>query len=159
MRRLLVLAAVAALLAGCGGGSKKPAGPETVLPGSHVLFQGTSWAVVVRGAKAVAAHLDNGTWVADRSGNVKVEILGPQPGQTVATIPQVAVQLTSPGPLVESALWVDGTELDEKGGGSPTRGTIYGAPGKPLKPGRHVAVGYGRTALTGTAVAWSFRVK
>ena len=26
-----------------------------------------------------------------------------------------------------------------------------------LKPGRHVVVAYGRTATTGTAVAWTFR--
>ena len=59
---------------------------------------------------------------------------------------------------VETALWLDGTELAEKGGGSPTRGTIYGAAARELPAGMHVAVGYARTATTGTAVAWVFRV-
>ena len=70
----------------------------------------------------------------------------------------MAIGIKSPAPFVESALWVDGTELIEKGGGTPTDGTIYGAPAKDLAPGFHVAVGYARTATTGTALAWVFRV-
>ena len=61
-------------------------------------------------------------------------------------------------PFVESALWVDGTQLQLQGGGTPTRGTIYGAPAANLRPGDHVAVGYARTSSTGTAVAWVFKV-
>jgi hypothetical protein len=72
----------------------------------------------------------------------------------------VAAELSAPGPLVESALWVDGVELLEKGGGlTATRATIYGAPVAPLRRGRHVAVAYARTATTGTAVAKVFRVR
>jgi hypothetical protein len=126
------------------------------------LYQGTSWSVVqvTKGsaAEAVAFELLGNRWKPDTSKNVKVEILGPQPGAKAAKLPQVAIQITSPAPFVESALWVDGTELIEKGGGTPTRGTIYGAPAKNLKPGLHVAVGYARTATTGTAVAWVFHV-
>ena len=70
----------------------------------------------------------------------------------------MAIEFSSSTPFVESAIWVDGTELLEKGGGSPTNGTIYGAPAKPLKPGTHVAVGYARTIATGSAVAWTFKV-
>ena len=102
----------------------------------------------------------NGTWVPDRSGKVRIEILGPKPNQlSTANPPQVAITMHSKTPLVESALWVDDTHLFEKGGGSPTNGTIYGAPTNPLKPGRHVAIGYARTATTGTTVAWIFTVK
>jgi hypothetical protein len=47
-----------------------------------------------------------------------------------------------------------------KGGGlDPKRGTIYGTTYLPLKPGRHVAIAYGRTATTGTAVTWPFRTR
>ncbi len=68
--------------------------------------------------------------------------------------------MVATSPLVESGLWVDGTELLEKGGGlAPNRGTIYGAPSAPLSAGKHVAVAYGRTADHATAVAWSFRVR
>ena len=65
--------------------------------------------------------------------------------------------MRSTTPLVESALWVDGNRLVEKGGGTPTNGTIYGAPGE-LAPGTHTAVGYARTAQSGSAVAWRFVV-
>ena len=183
MRRIALLAGVV-VLAGCGGGSKsapappkqpappKPAGAmraliaasEPAFRGGNVqtLYQGTSWSVVQvkKGDRAFAAAFEllGDRWQADRSGNVKVEILGPQPGARATRLPQVAIQITSPAPFIESALWVDGTEVIEKGGGTPTRGTIYGAPAKNLAPGLHVAVGYARTATTGTAVAWIFHV-
>lgn len=126
------------------------------------LYQGTSWSVVqvTKGGKALAEAFEllGNQWKPDTSGTVKVEILGPQPNAKVTKKPQVAIQITSPAPFVESAIWVDGTEVLEKGGGTPTRGTIYGAPAKNLAPGAHVAVGYARTATTGTAVAWIFHV-
>ena len=134
--------------------------PSRPQPGpGRVLYDGGGWAVVLDGRTATAEHLVGGVWKPDRTGIVKVEILGPKPHQKVAATPQVAVQLIGRAPLVQSALWVDGTELQEKGGGlSPTRGTIYGAPLVPLARGTHVAVGYARTATHATAVAWVFTV-
>ena len=86
-------------------------------------------------------------------------ISGPKPGSAQPRRPQFAVQLTAPARLVESAIWVDGTQLLVKGGGlKPDQGTIYGALDGPLTKGHHVAVAYGRDATTGTAVAWTFRV-
>ena len=114
---------------------------------------------MLEGTHAVAAHLVGGRWRADVSGRVKISILGPRPGRTVASLPQVAAELSSKTPLVESGLWVDGKELAVKGGGTPTSGTIYGAPAGDLAPGRHVAVAYGRTDTTGTARAWAFRTR
>jgi hypothetical protein len=162
MRRVLLLLLVG-LAAGCG--STKTAAPPatttmpspaTALPGATALYAGGNWAVVLEGTDAVTAHLVAGRWRLDRSGRVKIEILGPRPGSTAPKLPQVAAQLTAPTPLVESGLWVDGRELVVKGGGSPTEGTIYGAPAKPLAAGKHIAVAYGRTDRTGTARAWSF---
>jgi hypothetical protein len=69
----------------------------------------------------------------------------------------VAVALTARKPIEEAALWLDGARLIEKGGGSPTDYTMYGAPNR-LDPGTHTAVGYARTATSGTAVAWTFTV-
>jgi hypothetical protein len=87
-----------------------------------------------------------------------VAILGPK--TPAAATPQVAAELSAKAPLVESGLWVDGTELLAKGGGlSPTRGTIYGAPERPLARGPHVAVAYARTNAHAAAVSWSFRVR
>ena len=97
-------------------------------------------------------------WVVDKSHAVKLEILGPKPNEKAPNPPQVAITMRSKQPLVESALWVDNLHLFEKGGGSPTNGTIYGAPANPLDPGTHVAVGYARTAFGGSVVAWTFRV-
>jgi len=185
-KRRLALGVVVALLAGCGGGSKTTSSTTTTtaatVPGPNpaaamralivkqpnlagkvtTLYNGGNWSVVqsVRpgAAHAVAFRLVRDKWVPDQSDNVKIEILGPQPGAVAPKLPQVAIEFTASQPFVESALWVDGTELLEKGGGSPTRGTIYGAPAGVLKPGQHVAVGYARTNLTGTATAWIFKV-
>jgi hypothetical protein len=158
MRRLPLLGLVA-VLAACGSSSHSAA-PTTTAPPSpgpgEVLYQGTSWSVVLDGTRASAQHLVGGRWRPDRSGKVRISILGPH-GKAPRR-PQVAAELVGDAPLVESALWVDGRELLEKGGGlSPKRGTIYGAPDAALPPGTHVAVAYARTAKHGTAVAWTFR--
>lgn len=153
-RSLLLLSLLVVVLAGCGS---KPKGPGTLLgKGAVVIYQSNGWAVVVNGSKAVAAHLVSGTWTADRSDQVKVELLGPArgPGPT----PQVAAQLTSKTPLVESSLWIDGQVIQVQGGGTPTRGTIYGMPTTPVFPGKHLEVAYARTATSGTAVARVFTV-
>lgn len=128
-----------------------------------VLYDGADWAVAQsadgKRASAVAFRLEGGAWVPDRSGAVEIRILGPDPATIGAPrVPQVAIQFTAPTPFVESSIWVDGKDLVVKGGGSPTRGTIFGAPAKPLKPGVHVAVGYARSAANATAVAWVFSV-
>jgi hypothetical protein len=89
---------------------------------------------------------------------VKISILGPKPGSKGNPArPQVAFGMSAKSDLADSAMWVDGTELLGKGGGlTPTRGTVYGAPTAALKPGKHTAVAYARTATHATAVAWTF---
>jgi hypothetical protein len=174
VRRALLLLAVA-LLAGCGGSKTSTsttvttnatpnpaAAMRSLFAGTvRVLYNSGAWAVVqsTRGnnAHAVAFRNDGNKWVADRTGAVKVVILGPQPGGSAPRLPQAAIEISSKLPFVDSGLWIDGKELFEKGGGSPTKGTIYGAPPKALKPGTHVAVGYARTIANGTAVAWVFK--
>jgi hypothetical protein len=147
--RRAALLAVVAVLAGCGGGG----GSKT-----ETLFSGAGWTVTLRDGKAEVLRQVGGKWVPDRSNAVKIEILGPRPGETLTSNPpQVAISMRARNPLVESALWVDGNRLLEKGGGTPTNGTIYGAPLK-LSPGKHTAVGYARTAFNGSAVAWTFTV-
>ena len=147
--RRIAFVVLVVLLSGCGGSSKPGPG--------KVLYESGDWAVVVDGSTARAFHRVGGRWQPDTAGRVKVSILGPR--GTAATTPQVAVELSANAPLVESALWVDGVELNEKGGGlGPDRGTIYGAPGAPLASGKHLAVGYARTANHAAAVAWLFRV-
>jgi ABC-type glycerol-3-phosphate transport system substrate-binding protein len=159
--RRLALLLTALALAGCGGGSSgtgttttnaaAPPGPGTT------LYAGGDWAVVLDDDHATAFHRVAGTWKADTSGAVKIRILGPD--GDVASTPQVAAELSATRPLIESGMWVDGQELMAKGGGlTATKGTIYGAPGRPLTKGTHVAVAYARTADHATAVAWSFRV-
>jgi hypothetical protein len=160
LRLVLVLAALA--LAGCGGStpsaSRAPASATDPPGPGTTLYAGGDWAVVVDGDKATAFQRVSGTWHPDTSRAVKVRVLGPN--GTVASIPQVAAELSAKTPLVESGMWVDGKELLAKGGGlTATRGTIYGAPGAPLAKGKHVAVAYGRTSEHATAVGWSFRVK
>jgi hypothetical protein len=174
VRRLVPLALLAALLAGCGKThppskttattvAQPPAphvpSPATVLAGSTTLYLGGNWAVVTKGRTVVVAHLVDGRWHADRSGTVTIDILGPTPGGKAAAMPQVAAEMKGPGRLIEEGLWVDGQELLEKGGGlTPSEVTVYGAPSGKLAPGVHTAIAYARTATTGTAVEWTFRV-
>jgi ABC-type glycerol-3-phosphate transport system substrate-binding protein len=157
--RRLALLLIALALAGCGGSSKStmttneaaPPGPGTT------LYAGGDWAVVVDGEYATAFNRVAGSWKADKSNAVKINILGPE--GDVSAMPQVAVELSAKKPLIESGMWVDGKELVVKGGGlTATKGTIYGAPGAPLTKGTHVAVAYGRTAEHAHAVLWMFGV-
>lgn len=179
MKRAAVPLLAVAALAGCGGGSKHaqttttvpdPASAMKALvsadPSLHgtvrVLYETPAWAVVETEGKqkatAYAFHLVGGKWVADRSGQVKLEIVGPRAGATTAARPQVEIRFSTPSASVESALWIDGSELVERGGGTPTRGTLSGTPVHALQPGTHVAVGYARSRSHGAAVAWVFSV-
>lgn len=172
MRRLapfLALTAVAGLLTACGGSKHAspppptttagPPSPADVLgPGGRALYQGGDWGVVQLGSKAAAVHYVGGAWRVDARKLVKIDILGPTPNGKAARIPQVAAEMSGQARLVEEGLWVDGVELLEKGGGTPSRVTAYGAPEQALKPGKHVAVAYARTATAATAVAWTFTV-
>jgi hypothetical protein len=145
VKRVAVLAAVV-VLAGCGGGS-----------GGTTLYDGEEWGVVLKGDRAEVRHLVDGKWEVDTSGAVTLRILGPEPNEAAPNPPQVAVAIRSKAPLVELFMWVDGNRLLEKGGGSSTNFTMYGAPNA-LDPGTHTAVAYARTASTGSAVAWKFKV-
>jgi hypothetical protein len=164
VRKLLALLALAVAAAGCGSKSSDSMTTTTAAApspaaaiGGHTIYHGGDWAVVVKGDHAVALHLVGDAWRPDRTGRVKVELLGPHGVQPPTT--QVAAQLTAPSRLVESGLWVDGVELLEKGGGlTPSRGTIYGATNN-LARGKHVVVAYARTATAATAVARSFQVR
>ena len=160
MRRITLLLAVA-VLAGCGGGGGgrgKSAGPDTPPPHrGKTLYTSNGWTVTLDGDKATLWHFVGDRWVVDNSRAVKITVLGPKPNEVAPNPPQVAITMHSKQPLVESALWIDDLHLFEKGGGSPTNGTIYGAP-LALSPGKHTAVGYARTAFDGSAVAWSFQV-
>src|SRR5919197_444223 len=159
MRRLVLTALVAAL-AGCGGSShgtatarRAPAGPASALPGAHNLYDGGGWGVVVAHGRAFAVHRVAGHWRVDSSGRGRIAILGPPPGAVAPARPQIAAELIAPARLVESGLWLDGRELAVKGGGlSPRRGTIYGAPDATVARGVHTAIAYARTASTATAV-------
>jgi hypothetical protein len=162
MRPVLILA-VAALLAGCGG-SGSPAKPE--LPGAPAGLEvqqrdlgggwGAAWASA--GTKAYAAALQDGKVVAGSA--VKLRPLGPDQGERTGTIPQVAAELSAPKALVDYALLLDGEPLDVRGGGlTPEKISIYGAPAAPLDPGRHVVVAFARTDDAANAVAWTFTVR
>jgi hypothetical protein len=184
--RLLPTLLLIGLLAGCGGSGKPQAAATTTarhaaVPGPvaamqalvrrdpalggklTMLFESSAWSVVqsitASGASAVPFHLVRGRWLPDRVKGVTIEILGPDPGDRDAPVlPQVAMEITAHKPFVESALWVDGSLLNVQGGGTATNGTIYGAPVGRLRAGRHVAVGYARTATVAAAVAWTFQV-
>ena len=166
MRTFVLVLAIAASVAGCGSSptaettttGTPPPDPASAVEGGDTLYHGGAWAVVVKGNTAVALHLAGGEWQPDHTGRVKVTFLGPK--GTVTPVTQVAAELSAKSPLVESGLWVDGSELLAKGGGlTAKRGTIYGATSGGLSPGKHLAVAYARTATAATAVARVFRVR
>jgi hypothetical protein len=164
VRRLLVLPLGALALTGCGSKSATPTTTTEPAPpdpasavGGHTLYHGGDWAVVVKGGTAVALHLVGDVWRPDRTGRVKITLLGPHGPQPRTT--QVAAELRAPTALVESGMWVDGAEVLVKGGGlSATHGTIYGAT-KRLARGKHLLVAYARSATAATAIARSFTVR
>ena len=102
-------------------------------------------------------RFDGKEWVPDQTGKVKVAVLGPQPGTTAAASPAGGNRDHLEAPVRRLRALGRRKELFEKGGGSATNGTIYGAPPGALKPGLHVAVGYARNIANGTAVAWVFK--
>ena len=159
MAKLAWLLVLAVIAVGCGSSSAKTTGPATLGPG-QIVYQGTEWAVVIDGGTATVQHLVGDTWKPAARGTVQIRILGPKPDSTGnPQIPQVAAALSAGSDLAESALWVDGAELLEKGGGlTPTKGTIYGAPATALTPGKHTAIAYARTATNALAIAWTFSV-
>ncbi len=126
------------------------------------LYKGSPWSVVEsvgkRGANAVAFRLVRNRWRADLDKKVVIKVLGPDPGERVSPLPQIAFEFISDRRFIESALWIDGTELPQRSGGSPRDGTIYSSPSIGLTPGEHVAVGFAATSADGDAVAWMFDV-
>ena len=160
MAKLACLLALALIAAGCGSSkATPPASPPQPGPGK-VVFQGTAWAVVNDGGKASVQRLVGDAWKPAVQGTVRIRVLGPKPGSTGnPAIPQVAAALSAGSDLAESALWVDGVELLEKGGGlTPKHGTIYGAPASALTRGKHTAIAYARAGTQAAAVAWTFTV-
>ena len=64
-----LLLGFALLLAGCGGGGKKPL----------TLYTSNGWTITLDGHTATLYHYVGSKWVVDRSHAVKIEILGPKP--------------------------------------------------------------------------------
>jgi hypothetical protein len=146
-----LLAVLALLAAGCGNGGGGDKQGKT-------LYTAAGWTITLDQGKPTLYHYVGNKWVVDRSRAVAIEILGPKPNKVAPNPPQIAIAMHSKQPLIEYATWIDDLRIFEKGGGSPTNYTIYGAPANPLDPGTHLAVGYARTASGGTVVAWRFRV-
>ena len=134
------------VLAGCGG-AKQP---------SYDL--GGGWKVSWRADGTDARIQKDGKDVS--TGGIRLRVLGPKRGETVGTIPQVAVEIAraSDGALQNSVL-VDGAPLDVKSAQYGKRVTLYGAPASSLSPGRHVAVAAVAVGESGAATAWAFTVR
>jgi hypothetical protein len=154
MKRLALLV-VLVLVAGCGSGGGDGGGGK---PG-RAFYSAGGWTITLDHGKPTLYHYVGNKWVVDRSRAVKIEILGPDPNQVAPNPPQIAIAMRAKQALMDYATWIDDLRIFEKGGGSPTNYTIYGAPANPLDPGTHTAVGYARTASGGTVVAWTFTVK
>lgn len=160
-RLALVLLVPVLALAACGGSSATK--PSLGFPAGVEAQQrdvGSGWSVAwgTAGRKAYAVALHGKTVV--RSADLKLRVLGPEPGSTAASLPQVAAEIRAATPIDDTTLLVDGTPIDTKSGGpSPSYISIYGAPAAALASGRHVAVAFARAGESGRAVAWTFTVR
>ena len=178
MRRAVLVLAVLAL-AGCGGskhaattstGAATASGPPAaelrrLLGTSTATVRAAggrwwvAWAVVGGRARTGVLERGPGGWRSVAGAAIGWTPLGPQPGGHAAAVPQVAVEIKAPSPIVDTALWVDGRPIDTRGGGLTTKLiTIYGAPAAPLGTGRHVVVAFARAGTTASAAAWLFTV-
>lgn len=147
VRRLLPILCLLAL-AGCGGGSSS--GKSRDLGGGYVVHWQAdgSGARVTKDGEAVAA------------GGIVLRPLGPEPGETAASIPQVAAEIRASADISDYALLLDGEPLDVKSGGlTQRRITIYGAPASSLSSGRHVVVAVARAGDSAAARGWAFTVR
>ena len=139
--RWLALASVAAVLAGCGGSSKavvddggaprRQPGPGTsALPGRRLggRPRRRHGARAAPGRRQLAAGHERARSRSRSSG---------RSGTAAADRRRSPPSSSRRRRSSSRRLWVDGTELLEKGGGlTPTRGTIYGAPSAPLAHGQ-----------------------
>lgn len=157
MRRAALLLLVVPLAA-CGGAKAPALGfPPGVKAEQRDVGGGWSVAWGTAGSRAYAVALHGKAVV--RSADVKLRVLGPDPGSTAASLPQVAAEIRAMAPIEDSTLLVDGTPLDTKSGGpSPSYVSVYGAPAAALARGRHVAVAFARAGDAASAVAWTFTV-
>jgi hypothetical protein len=160
VRRAVCLLALVLAAAGCGGGSDSaPAGfPDGAKIESHDLGGGWKLLWTTADGKGYAAVERDGDPV--DAGGLTVRPLGPEPGETVGAIPQVAAAMKGPSSIENTTLLVDGTPLDTKSGGlSQSDISVYGAPASSLSSGRHVVVAAARAGDSATAVAWTFSVR
>lgn len=159
MRAALPLLAAILLLAGCGGGADGPTvpgAPAGAKVQSRDLGGGWSVAWTVVGGKGYAAVFHDGK----PAKGVRVTPIGPDPGESVGRIPQVAAGMKASAAIVDYSLFVDDQALDAKGGGlRPQDVTIYGAPASSLSPGPHVALAVARAGDSAGAAVWPFTVR
>jgi hypothetical protein len=159
VRRLPILLAVLAV-AGCG--SSKQAVPKGFPEGAQLERHdlGGGWEIVwaTEGQRGYAAVEREGDVVP--ATGMTVRVLGPRPGETVGTIPQVAAAIEASSSISDYTLLVDGTPLDAKSGGLRQDDiSVYGAPVSSLSSGRHVAVAAARAGESAAATAWVFTVR
>ncbi len=110
------------------------------------------------GAYAVALKAVGNRYRAVVVSPVRIRPLGPDPGSTQGRVTQVAAEFSAPKPIVQAGLWVDGIAIPAEPNGPPRRFTAYGTTWK-LKPGWHNVVAFAEAGGSGTATAWTFRVR
>ena len=110
-------------------------------------------------AAYAAMLVEEGTgWRLELGDPVAVRLLAPV-GQTDEKQPQIRFSVEANAAVEEAGLWVDGEPVAGTVEGSGEQVRIAGTPAKPLAPGRHVVVVFGRSGSNATAGASPFVVE
>ncbi len=110
-------------------------------------------------AFAAALRLENGNWLIELGGPIRIRALVPDPGESVAALVHVAAEFKAPTAISEAGLWLDGRAVPAKGGGvSASYLTVFGEAGE-LAFGAHSMVAFVVAGDEAAALAWPFQAE
>lgn len=137
------------------------AGPKArrVLSERITLDVGVAAVAAPGAAFAAALRLEADEWLLELGGPIRIRPLRPDPGETVDSLTQVAAEFKASSPILEAGLWLDGTAVPAKSGGtSPSYITVFAEVSK-LALGPHSMVAFVVAGEEASALAWAFRAE
>lgn len=110
-------------------------------------------------AYGAALKPEGGRWKISL-GSIGLFDLKPAPVSKQKPTPTLGVSVQSLGAITHAGLWLNGTPLKETGTVDQEGNvSLTAKPAQPLRPGRHVVIGFAAAADTASALAWTFSVE